>query len=257
MKLTELEMAIDDKLEKILDAYQEDAVVSPGSLTIEAAISAIPLVGSSIASLVSGKAQARVRQRTVDVFSAMKEEIEAVEEQSINKEFFESEEFQTLLALAIEQLQTTHDREKLKMLGKSLAHSGFKTFGNESRKELFVRSLRDLTPVHIGLMAALLPQEHPDPRMNGAFWNNRPERQNYDEVTKLLVQHLVALGFMVEMIAPLDTRKKQIRNILTQPNPDDEQRRVVDLISKPPNVSYRVSLLGRDFLRFIGAASAL
>lgn len=56
----------------------------------------------------------------------MKEEIESVEEQAIHKEFFESEEFQTLLALTIAQLQTTHDREKLKMLGKGLAHSGFK-----------------------------------------------------------------------------------------------------------------------------------
>jgi hypothetical protein len=249
-------MAIDDKLEKILDEYEREAIATPGGLTIDAAINAIPLVGSSIAALISGKAQERVRRRTVDVFSAMKEEIESVEEQAIHKEFFESEEFQTLLALTIEQLQTTHDREKLKMLGKGLAHSGFKVFGNESRKELFVRSLRDLTPVHIGLMTSLLPEEHPNPRMAGAIWNHRPERKNYDEVSKLLIQHLVALGFMEERIAPLDTQKKQSRFYPWQPKTEDEQRRVVELLSKPPNVSYRVSLLGRDFLRYIGAVSS-
>ncbi len=245
-------MAIDDKLEKVLDEYEKNAITTPGGLTIEAAINAIPIVGSSIAALISGKVQERVRQRTVDVFIAMKDEIESVDEKAIHKEFFESEEFQTLLALTIEQLQTTHDQEKLKMLGRALAHSGFKAFGGEGRKELFLRSLRDLTPIHIGLMSALLAPDHPDPLMAGALWQHRPERRNYDEVTKLLVQHLIALGFMEELIAPLDTQKRLGPFYPWKPEPEAEQRRVVDLLSKPPNISYRLSLLGRDFLKYIG-----
>jgi len=48
------------------------------------------------------------------VFNAMEERLEQVDEGMANKDFFGSEEFQVLLALAIEQLQTTNERPKSK-----------------------------------------------------------------------------------------------------------------------------------------------
>jgi len=60
--------------------------------------------------------------------------------------FFEGDEFVTLLTLMLEQIQTTHDRKKLKMLATGLANSANAEFTAEGRKELFFRIIRDLAP---------------------------------------------------------------------------------------------------------------
>src|SRR5690349_2048903 len=104
-------MGIDDKLEKVLNEYQTEALITPGDRLLDAAINGIPFVGSSIAALFGGVARQRVQERTAEVFETMKEELDGIKEEAINKQFFETEEFQTLLALIIEQVQTTHDRE--------------------------------------------------------------------------------------------------------------------------------------------------
>ena len=60
-------------------------------------------------------------------------------------DFYGSEEFQTLLALAQEQLWTTHDKKKLKMLAAALTNSGTEQFRNDD-KELMLRALRAVSP---------------------------------------------------------------------------------------------------------------
>ena len=54
----------------------------------------------------------------------MRKRIEEVRDQIPDAAFYCSEEFQTLLALAHEQLWTTHDKKKLKLLAAALANSG-------------------------------------------------------------------------------------------------------------------------------------
>src|SRR5947199_9802165 len=117
-------MAIDDKLQKTIDEYQKHVLTTPSDYVVETAISLIPVAGSAILAIMGGAGRQRILQRAAEVFTEMKEELSRLGEDAINRDFFETEEFQTLLALAMEQLQTTHDREKLKMLARALAHSG-------------------------------------------------------------------------------------------------------------------------------------
>jgi hypothetical protein len=140
----------------------------------------------------------------------MKEEIDKVKEESMNLDYFASEEFQTLLALALEQLQTTHDKDKLKLLGAALAHSGFKEFDAETRKEMFIRALRDLSAAHIQMLAELLPNFEMYPNMDkeSVLRHFRPVESNYAGETLTMIQHLFALGFIEQL-----PKSKQIREL--------------------------------------------
>ena len=241
-------MAIDDKLAKVLDDYESEIVATPGNLVIEAALNAVPYVGSSIAALLAGKAQERVRQRVADVFTAMKEKLDSVEEGSVRKEFFESEDFQTLLALAIEQLQTSHDKGKISLLAKALVNSGLRQFDGEERKEVFVRALRDLTPTHISIMAELLPQ--PILGMVGEYFKVKPQQHMYDPTAKLLLQYLVAIGFVEEIVEVLDVFHRAARTgqRLTI---EEALYAINETVSKLPEKKYRLTDVGTDFLAFL------
>jgi hypothetical protein len=235
-----MDMAIDDKLGKTLDQYERSVVAAPGNLVIEAALNAVPFVGSSIAALLSGKAQERVRQRVADVFTAMKEKLDSVEEESVRKDYFSSEEFQTLLALVIEQLQTTHDKDKLRLLARVLVNSGLREFATEERKEVFVRALRDLTPSHISILAKLLPQTtpqvYPQARKNPA--------------DQLLVQYLVALGFVEEINETqrvLDNAAQRARTM----SADAALSALRNVVSAMAQKKYRLTEVGQDFLVFL------
>lgn len=193
-------MAIHDKLQKVMDEYEKEVIVTPGDRVLEAAINLIPVAGSPIAALFCGKARQRVQERAAELFTEMKKELERVDEDAINKEFFETEEFQTLLALAMEQLQTTHNKEKLKLIAKALANSGLHEFDAESRKEVFVRALRDLTPAHISILSSLMPRQHPD--FPGRWFTPvYPQQTTRDDISKLLTEYLVAIGFVAEVAA--------------------------------------------------------
>ena len=54
----------------------------------------------------------------------MRKRIEEVRDRIPDAAFYGSEEFQTLLALGQEQLWTTHDKRKLKLLAAALANAG-------------------------------------------------------------------------------------------------------------------------------------
>src|SRR6266853_84784 len=137
-------MAIDDRLEKALDFYSKELETDLPKRALAIAIEQIPHLGSQITKLLFGDAQRRVAERAQDVFEAVKDRLDRTDESKIDKEFMKSDEFMTILLLAIEQLQTTHDKEKKTMLANALANSGLVEFSSDSRKELFMRIIRDL-----------------------------------------------------------------------------------------------------------------
>ena len=250
-------MTIDDKLEKVLDRFADDAIVSPGDLAVDAAINAIPLVGGSISSLFSGKARQRIIERCVEVFKIVKERIEKVEETKVAKEYFETEEFQTLLSLVIGQLQTSHQHDKLRMLGTALANSGLTEFTEEHRKELFLRALQDLTPAHVDLLRQLLPDTSMTRQPGGEdlAFRHRPrlkQGQTYPE-TVMLLQQLSALGLVEEQLEEKKIDALNPRHASTWTNSDIE-RQITKFLQTPPERSFQLSSLGRDFLKFLGVA---
>ena len=114
-------------------------------MTVASVLSLIPGAGSAIQSLLDGKARANVDQRWLELFIEMRKRIEEVRDSIPDQDYYGSEEFQTLLALAQEQLWTTHDREKRQLLAVALANSGTEDFKSDD-KELMLRALRAVSP---------------------------------------------------------------------------------------------------------------
>jgi len=183
-----------------------------GKEVISAAMRSIPFVGGQMVALMSGAARKRLVERMLDVLREMKYQMDDIRAEQVNTEFFESDEFQTLLALVLQEVQTTHDEKKLKMLAASLCNSGKVEFEAETRKELFIRVLRALSPEHIRVLAALVPC-----RVTAADFATmeRPEGMSFvfQNGKEVVVYDTLAVG----PIAPEPTEmpaqeKKSVRN---------------------------------------------
>jgi hypothetical protein len=81
----------------------------------------------------------------------IKERIEEIRESIPDDSYYGSEEFQTLLALAYEQLLTTHDRERLRLLAIALASSGCGIFHDDDKEQL-LRTFREVSLRDIHLL---------------------------------------------------------------------------------------------------------
>lgn len=144
-------MKLPDELNTEIEQYKEDAGASIQEIAVRGAIAGIPLVGSSIMEIFNGLAQRRQLERLNDVFDAVKERLDELGEEKIDREFFKSEEFQTILFLILERLHTTGNAEKLRMFGSALANSGSSSLKGDD-KELMVRALRDLALSDIAVL---------------------------------------------------------------------------------------------------------
>jgi hypothetical protein len=68
----------------------------------------------------------------------MNARLDEVDKSKVDKEWFLSEEFQTMLFEAARQVTATADRKKIALLGYALANGGITDFSTEDRKELFL-----------------------------------------------------------------------------------------------------------------------
>jgi hypothetical protein len=95
-----------------------------------------PFVSQVLTSFLTGSSS-RFEERFLLVAEELEEQQKRIGDRIPDKRYYESEEFQTLFALLIERLHTTHQQEKLKMFGNALANSGREDFQNDD-KELYV-----------------------------------------------------------------------------------------------------------------------
>ncbi len=229
-------------------------------------LSTIPVVGAAVTELMTELAIQRTNNRMHDMFEHFTNKIRDIGEDKVDREWFRSEEFQTLLYEAISQLHVTHDREKIEMLGAALANSGAPGFKDEDRKDLFIRFVRDLTLQHIKMLVELAPQPLPsndasppssvtepmrDEMARKQSWNWRPTLRPKDD-DLLALQMLHAYGLVEENL------KSSIEEPRIPSTPSvSEIKAAVRTFSKNianPLVTrtFRLSSLGDEFLKFMG-----
>ena len=190
------EFRIDDEMARQIEAYKEDLEPFVGKKSLNAAIAAVPFVGSVILSIASDIGTRKSYERAIEMFRLIKQNLEHLDESQLDKDFFTTDEFQTLLFLAFEQLRTTHDKEKQAMLAAALSNSGTTDFSAEERKELFVRVLRDLSPQHIRVLKGLLPTgQYEDSPPD--FW---PKESDPGGEFLSLLQHQSVVGLVAESL---------------------------------------------------------
>jgi len=228
-----------DPAEKAIEAVSEMGKLDGGNEALLALIAELPVGGGAIGSLLAGRWQRRMAERAAEALGEMNKRLHQVGNDKIDRQFFETDEFQTLFTLMLEQVQTTHDKEKLKMLGVGLANATTSDFSAEHRKELFFRVLRDLAPEHISVLKHLRPDKHY--RSMGV--RSRTIDGPGGEVSVLL-QHLAASGIVVET---LEVKSMPNANF-SHPGAYYEIKRYLET---PPLRSYRLSQFGIQFLEFL------
>src|ERR1700694_375014 len=133
------------------------------------------------------RSNAVVERRWVELFLERRRSIEEMRGLVPDVAFYRSEEFETLLALAHEQLRTTHDKEKLQMLASALANSGTEDFRNDD-KELMLRTLRDISPSDLQTLK----------NENLTGWLPLTKRIEYAPEILSSLSRLASLGLVIE-----------------------------------------------------------
>ncbi len=235
-------MAIDDRLEKALDFYSTELETDIPKKIVSTAIAQIPHFGTEINKILFGDAQRRVAERAKDVFDAVKERVEKVEESKIDKEFLKSDEFMTILILAVGQLQTTHNREKLRMLANAIANSGFVDFSSDSKKELYLRIFGSLAPEHVAMLG-FMRAKPPLPQTTRGISRPIVAPSGADLV---VLQNLAAQGLVDEY----EERERPSISLHNMSSESDIRRAVEKLVTTPSKRCFRINQFGEDFLKY-------
>lgn len=228
-------MSVDDPIDVYLECLKHDLDAGVernlASATVAGILALIPSVGSAILSLLGGRARENVERRWVELFAELRKRIEEVRSSIPDVMFYGSEEFQTLLALAQEQLWVTHDKEKLHMLAVALANSGREEFRNDD-KELMLHALRAISPSDLKTL------NHEN--LNG--WLPLTKRIGYPPEVLSSLSRLASLGLVMENFLRPD------------PNVSNEQK-LESLLQHGTWRTFQVSPFGERFMRFVETQS--
>jgi hypothetical protein len=171
-----------------------------------------------------------------------------------------------LLYEAFSQLNVTHDREKIEMLGVALANSGAPGFKEEERKDLFIRFVRDLTRQHLKMLLELAQSQLPMPASprqpdvqpidektaRSLRWNWRPTLTPKDD-DLLALQMLHAYGLVEEKLKSSIEQPRLPSKFTSDGQIRDAVKKFAKNIENPVVTrSFRLSPLGDEFLKFMG-----
>jgi len=147
----------------------------------------------------------------------------------------------TIIVLAVEQLQTTHDKQKLEMLANAVANSGTTAFSRDFRKELFLRIFHSLAPQHISELQRIrmkkigtVPGVMKDIEVRG------PRGEALAVLQTLAANGLVNehQEFQSGIVPSRFSDEKQVKEVIEK------------FLRTPPMRCFKVSRLGEDFLKF-------
>lgn len=178
---------IDVHLEKIKANVDVNITDDLSGATAAGLLSLIPGVGTAVQSLLDGRARASLERRWLELFIDFGTRIKEIHASIPDASYYGSEEFQTLLFLALQQLITTHDRKKLRLLADALANSGAIPFQAED-KELFLRLIRDLSVSDISALR--------DERLLSSISPSHPITYTADEIAQF--SRLASMGLLIE-----------------------------------------------------------
>jgi len=252
-------MAIDDPIDKELGLAKEDSEAEsylPNRLakmglsaTIAGALAPMPFVSQFLISLISGS-RARFDERFIRMMGEMNDQQKRITEKIVDRSYFESEEFQTLIGLLMERLNTTHDAEKLKMFGSALANSGNKEFSCDP-KEDYIQILRDLSAgdlLELRLFAPSLPPGFTQELDNETLFRFRRPRGKLSDEELSRASRLVGLGLVTENLKMKDFRTNETIN-----SQHAAARAISKYMQEAPEHLYTISEFGWRFLQFISS----
>ena len=178
------------------------------------------------------------------VVKAFAERLKHIESKIPNREYYKSEEFQSLFMLLAERLHTTHDHEKLKMFGDALGNSGSSDFQTDPRED-FVRMLRDLSLADLLELKLYAPRRYKGQDAERGF-QMRSKYKNLVNERLSRATRLIGLGLLEEELS-----EKEQFNFMRFSSQQEAANALANVLRTPPVRSYMLSRFGWRFLQFI------
>ena len=139
---------IDNALE-----YYENSIIP------RAMVQTIPVVGSSIDTILTGKISRNWRNNVLKLLQDLKKRLDGIEEKYLDFKYIHSEDFEALIFQILFSLQTTYQEEKIKLFSKIIANSVQIKFSKELRKERIVKIIEELTILHIKIIVLFVEKK--------------------------------------------------------------------------------------------------
>jgi len=160
---------------------EQDALSKLDELTTEllnkdpltlAAISTIPYFGSTIATFYSSKWLAKYRERTDLLFRQFEEYLDSLDERTINKGYFDTDEGFDLLYGAIEQSAKTRSEDKRELIARILRGAVVEFAQENHSPEDYLYLISDLTVRELKVARTMYRDR---PRLEKDAWNTWEE----------------------------------------------------------------------------------
>lgn len=108
---------------------------------VRAGVAAIPRVGGSLDIIFSHRGQELARARVASMFRFLREELEKITEEKIDRSFLESEEWTDVVILAVQKAAQVRNKERLRAIARILRSS----ITNEFNSGGHIENLLDVT----------------------------------------------------------------------------------------------------------------
>lgn len=132
-----------------------------GVTWIKAAVAAIPMVGGALGHLIFDKADA-IRLRNIETaLAALAEQLKAIEAESLNKSWFESEEALAAFKMMADEVSYEPDPKKVNDLGYIVAVCGSNEHVEDDKKLAVLEHLSKLSHTQLRILSviATLPRQ--------------------------------------------------------------------------------------------------
>ena len=124
-----------------------------GITWLRAAVSSIPAVGGALDHLIFDKADA-IRVKNIEAaLAAIKQQIESVEDETIDKEWFQSEEALAAFKIMSDKISYEPDPGKVEAIGRVVSACGNKQHSKDPHKLSVVEHLSRLSATQIKLLS--------------------------------------------------------------------------------------------------------
>jgi hypothetical protein len=127
-----------------------------------AALQAVPVIGSVVATFISEYVPRKKQERLVDFVQDLGREFEA-ERERIDADFVHSKDFDRMVEDVLDRVQTVRNEDKLGYWAALLAGAATTTRPNQSDRDRMIETLDGLRPEHLRLLHVIATTNEPPP----------------------------------------------------------------------------------------------
>ena len=153
-----------EKGEVIAKVDQVNAALSKSPIIkglIDGGLSLIPFFGQAITSVLDARAFQLFEKNTKHFVKELKQLVEYIDDEKLDKEFIESDEFISLLTEVLSRNARTYEDEKVRFFARVFINSAIHGMSKVPYKEGFVRIIDELSADHIRVLSFIYEKSLP------------------------------------------------------------------------------------------------